>query len=272
MGLRIFGRQLLAQFPLLDGCFRRFVWSRIHFAEAEMRFLNALPAGSIDVALDVGAAMGEYSWILSRVARQVIAFEPGASHHEYLSRLLLGTNISLVRAAAGAAPGRVALYTPGSDSNARHSATTSQDNPVISQPHTSIDQVEQITLDAFVGERLEMGRTVDLLKIDVEGSELNVLEGALELLAAHHPLTICEIEARHNPDYAEVLRLLRGLGYATYFFRAHAVEPFDGESIEHLQRPEDLRFRTGQEADPDRNRYINNFVFQHPQSRLKVTE
>ena len=270
MAKRVLARELLSQFPLLDRLFRRFIWSRVHFPEVEMRFLDAVPPGSIDVAVDVGAAMGAYSWILSRVSEQVYAFEPGVLYHRHLSHAVFGTNITVVRAAVGSVCGRVSLYTPGSDSNALHSATVSQGNPVVTLAGTNVDQVDQVTLDAFLGERLTPGRTVDLLKVDVEGYELEVFKGCLGILSKHHPLIICEIEARHNANYADAFHVLREMGYRCYFFRGGMFESFGGERIEELQPEDDLKARIDGDYDPNANRYVNNFVFQHSLSRVKV--
>ena len=270
MGIKTMGKESLSKFPLLDGLFRRYIWSRIHFPEIEMRFLNALQTGSVDVAVDVGAAMGSYSWILNRVSKQVYAFEPGNIYNRYLSRVVFGTNIEVIRAAVGSVCSKVSLYTPGSDSIARHSATLSLGNPVVHISGTCVDQVDQVTLDSFFFEKLTPGRTVDVLKVDVEGYELEVFRGSVEILSKHQPLIICEIEARHNRNYPEVFDLLKKLGYDCYVCRASKFELFTGDRIEDLQLQEDLKVRLRPSYDPQSNRYINNFVFQHPQSRIKV--
>lgn len=270
MSIKTIGRELLSKFPLLDGIFRRFVWSRVYFPENEMRVLSNLNAGSIDVAVDVGAAMGSYSWILNRVSKKVYAFEPGHLHNKYLNRINLFTNIHVLPMAVGSIDDRVSLYTPGSDSNALHSATVSQGNPVVNLSETSVDHVNQVALDTFLNEKLTPGRSVDLLKVDVEGYELDVFRGSIGMLSEHHPLIICEIEARHNPNYPEVFSLLRGLGYACYVYRGGGFEMFSETYIEEYQQEGDLKVRLSENYDPGSNRYINNFVFQHPQSRIKV--
>jgi FkbM family methyltransferase len=272
MNIRIFGKQLLSGVPLLDGLFRRFVWSRIHFPEIEMQFLNGIPTGRIDIAVDVGAALGSYSWILNRVSKQVYAFEPGRSHNEYLNRVVFGTNISVIHSAVGSVSEQVGMYTPGADTHAFHSATLSKNNPVINTKGTHVDLVDQVTLDAYLAHRLELGRSVDILKVDVEGYELEVFKGALDMLSNHHPLIICEIEARHNANYREVFILLRGLGYDCFIFREGKFELFSRDGIEEFQSTEDLNVRLSYNYNVDTNKYINNFVFQHPQSRIKVSK
>lgn len=263
-------RDFLAAFPRVDGLFRRIVWSRIHFPEIEMRFLHSLPPTSVDIAIDVGAAHGSYAWILNRKARRVYSFEPGQQHADYLEASVAGTRIELVKAAVGSSCGRVSMYTPGTDSDALHSATLSTSNPVIEVSATQVRQVDQVTLDDFFVDKLDSGRSIDILKVDVEGYELQVFEGAQALLARHHPLVFCEIEARHNAAYGRVFGLLRGLGYRCFVHREGAFKPFDGERIEPLQTAKDLQVRLSRDHDPSTNRYINNFVFQHASSRIKV--
>jgi FkbM family methyltransferase len=272
MNARTVCKRVLARLPLVDGLFRRFIWSRLHFPEIEMRFLHALPPGAIDVAVDVGAALGSYSWILSRASRTVYAFEPGKLHNKFLSRVVSGSNVEVICAAVGSTTGQVNLYTPGSDSHALHSATVFEATQVVRVEDTRVERVQQTTLDAFLAACLAPGRTVDVLKVDVEGYELDVLKGAWRTLTLYHPLIICEVEARHNANYAEVFRLLKELGYSCYFFRDGTLELLLDERIERLQQAKDLAARIGGDYDPASNRYVNNFVFQHTESRIKVTQ
>jgi FkbM family methyltransferase len=270
MSIRTTSRDLLAAFPRADALFRRLVWSRVHYPEVEMRFLQSLAAGSIDIAIDVGAAHGSYAWILNRKARQVVSFEPGEAHARYMAQAVAGTRIELVQAAVGNQCGTVRMYTPGEDATALHSATLAAHNPVVASLGTTVREVQQVTLDSFFIGTRDTGRSIDVLKVDVEGYELQVFEGAIQLLTCHHPLIFCEIEARHNEAYGKLFSLLQQLGYQCYIHRSGGFEKFDGAQIEVLQRQEDLAVRLSRNYDPMNNRYINNFVFQHRESRIKV--
>lgn len=59
-----------------------------------------------------------------------------------------------------------------------------------------------------------------VMKIDVEGFELEVLAGGSALLAEHHPDIICEILPGNDEDIARLQDTLRGYGYR--FFRPTA--------------------------------------------------
>lgn len=270
MSLRTSCRKALASVPIVDAWFRRFVWSRIHYPEVEMRFINELAPGSVDVAIDVGAALGAYSWLMNRVSKTVVAFEPGSVHYKYLKRAVIASRIEVVNAALGTYTGLGLLMTPGFDETARHSATLSTQNPAAGTAMASATSVSVLSLDEFFSAQRFEERSIDLLKIDVEGYELQVLEGAINTLSTHHPLIVCEIEARHNPNYMEVFELLHSLGYFCYIFRDGAYRRFEIDTLEHIQGPEELRMRLSPGYDARVNSYTNNFVFQMLSSRIKV--
>ncbi len=100
---------------------------------------------------------------------------------------------------------------------------------------------------------------ISLVKIDVEGHEGEVLDGALETLRRFRPLVLVEIEARHHDKPIEtVFDLLLAIGFRGYYvdpvrFELRDVAAFD---VGRDQRTEDL----------DRKayfRYLNNFFFVH---------
>jgi len=272
VNIRGLGKKALARFPVIDAMFRRFVWSRVHFPEYEMWVLSQRNKGTFDVAVDVGSALGAYSWILNRVAREVYAFEPGPAHYSYLKRGLFFTNIHLFNCAVGGRCGVAQLYTPGDDTNGLHTATLSINNPVTRQSEIALTDVSEITLDSFFENRLTLGRSIDLIKIDVEGYELDVLKGAESTLLQYHPLIICEIEARHNSRYREVFNKLRSLGYECFVFRNARCERFVGVDIEVLQGDSGLRAKLEGKDDTYGGGYVNNFIFQHELSNVKVAE
>jgi FkbM family methyltransferase len=69
---------------------------------------------------------------------------------------------------------------------------------------TNTVQVRALRLDSLNPAR------VDLIKIDVEGMEIEVLEGGQQLLSRHKPLLIIEII---KSDHNAIFSFLNGLGY-----------------------------------------------------------
>ncbi len=251
---------------MLDGLFRRIVWSRVHYPERELRLLEAMPGRQLDVAVDVGAALGSYAWVLNRKARTVFAFEPGAKHFAHLEAAARWSHVEIVRAALGAETGTARLHTPGDSNEARHMATLSEDNPVIRTAGTVSEVVPVYALDVFLQDRLGPGRRLDLLKIDVEGFENSVLEGAEAVVSRDFPIIIAEIERRHNPAYRDFFDVLCGLGYRCKAFADGAYRPAGPERV--AEQPEAERFARGESLRGAG--YVNNFVFQHQQSAVKV--
>lgn len=263
-------RDMLERYPLLNVVFRRFIWSRIHFPEPEMEYLSRLAPHSFDVAVDVGAALGGYAWILNRISNRVIAFEPGRVHADFLQAGLFGTNIELERKAVGGENGTVPMYTPGDDTNARHSATLSKENPVIQACEAHVDEVPLVSLDAILETKMAATERLDFLKVDVEGYELAVFEGALSRITKDFPLVLCEIEARHNLHYKHVFGLLRSLGYQSYILMNGSFALFENDDISGLQNDIDLAYRLSADYRPGTSKYINNFIFSHPNSKIRI--
>ena len=262
-------RQSLNRHPRMDGVFRRVIWSRVHFPEVELRVIAALRNGSFDCAVDVGAALGSYAFVLMRKARHVVAYEPGSANGDYLAVATRGTNISLVRAAVGAEPGELDLFT-GPRSEDAFTATLSRANPIVQTAGVVGRRVPVISLDDDLARRVSRDARIDLVKIDVEGFENAVIAGAAATIERHKPVIVCEIEARHNAQYSMAFDTLRTAGYRVYFRRRGAWIVLSDNAIERMQRADDFDLRTKVGGSDRDNFYINNFIFQHPASRVSI--
>jgi hypothetical protein len=75
--------------------------------------------------------------------------------------------------------------------------------------------VESLKLDTYVAKNAIP--TVDLIKIDAEGSDPHVLEGALEVMKAHKPVIICEVLYNHTD--VQLQKILDGIGYKYFAIR-----------------------------------------------------
>jgi FkbM family methyltransferase len=134
------------------------------------------------VVLDVGANTGEYTRaVLHAFAGRAIvhAFEPQPSAYLQLQREFGGdSRVHLTGAAIGSRDGEVRLYSPapGSTLASLHRQTVAD----WEAPEIAEEVVPLRALDSYCA---EVGiERLDLLKIDVEGHELEVLRGAARLL------------------------------------------------------------------------------------------
>ena len=172
------------------------------FAALARRHPELFRGGDI---LDVGANIGYTASVFAAVLTegfQVHAFEPEQKNWEGLlrnvRRLGLSDKISAIRAAAGNQIGTVQFWrNPDSHADSRVvTQALSRARPDI----TGLQEVEMLTLDSFVSQRIR-NAPIRFLKIDVQGYELAVLEGARSLLESSEITLSTEVS---RPDRQEV--------------------------------------------------------------------
>lgn len=132
-----------------------------------------------DVVFDVGANLGAYTLLFAQwvgPAGKVVAFEPAPAAATGLRRLValndLRERVEIVETAVSGAVGTAQFASDGS----------SGANALVNVPHGSrgVISVPTTSLDAFCdAHRLRP----DVIKIDVEGEELDVLRGARQTLS-----------------------------------------------------------------------------------------
>ena len=154
-----------------------------------------------DTVLDIGAHVGYYSLLSSVLAGEsgaVWAFEPNPQNCSFLRRHVEINgcgNVRVTEAAVSDAAGR-ARFDFGRGSGTGHLAG---DGAV---------EVETVRLDDFVRGR---GISPTAVKIDVEGAEVRVLDGARATIAEHRPVIFL---STHGAEvHRASMELLRELGY-----------------------------------------------------------
>lgn len=171
-----------------------------------------------DVFLDIGANVGYFSVLAGRIVGRtgrVVAFEP---HPEALSRLrqavavnALTDVIEIVDTAVANASGTTRLFLSDDSVLSTTDPARSPARDHFAFPR-SID-VRRLTLDAWLAERPDLMPRVRAIKIDVEGTEADVLEGMRRTLAKCPGAAIlCETEAGSAADL-----FLQAEGYAASF-------------------------------------------------------
>jgi len=232
------------------------VWLQWHFmkrpksAERELSYLDKVIPGDA-VTVDVGANCGLYTRRLARLSRQVHAFEPS----QQMARLLRRTsarNVSVHEIALSDHDGDAELFIPQGDDGLVYGLASlearADPSATIVSAHVPIAR-----LDAVID------HDVAFVKIDVEGHELNVLNGAVELLERCQPVFLVEAEDRHRAEATRlVFEFFRSKSYRGFFLKDNdviAVEQFDSD---RLQDAGALRPDGGRK---DGRFYVNNFFF-----------
>lgn len=142
------------------------------------------------ICYDIGANIGYHALVMAEAAEKghVYAFEPIPQVCEILQKNIdinHMQNITIVPKVAARVAGKIQLGLDTSIDQAALKFATKDE----SHRMREIIECDGITLDNFVTE----GNTPpSLIKIDVEGAEVDVLQGACRILAQYHPLVLCE--------------------------------------------------------------------------------
>ena len=212
-----------------------------------------------DTVVDAGANKGAYLYWLRRAvgaSGTVFAFEPQPSLANYLQKTTqqMGwSNVHVKACAVSDRSGTARLHVPGE----KDSPGASLEAAVSNKPGHSFE-CPITTLD----EQLATAERVSLLKVDVEGHELNLFRGAEQTLKKHKPHIVFECEARHLTHHkpSDVFAHLQSLGYVGQFFSTAGLRPLAEFNLEVHQKSAGDRFWDGKD-------YCNNFCFSHPEAK-----
>lgn len=193
-----------------------------------------LPVGG--AAIDVGANVGHMTGLMAKRAGssgRVISFEPSSRIRKTLSRNVARwgsdprfAHISINASAASDRQGTCNLYYL-SNLFSSNEGTASLNQSWAHGLASESEVVDTTTLDNVLSGETGL---IDVLKIDVEGHELAVLEGAKYLLRKKQFVHIIFEDFEQYPSAAH--QLLEKCGYQLYrlvrsFVRIQAIEPSD---------------------------------------------
>lgn len=171
--------------------------------------------------IDVGAAKGGYAYAFAKAVGstgRVIACEPNPDSFRELAQCTWALPVDARQTGVGSSAGQLTLHVPrssdaGVDAGLGTFTGAFDDSDLaVHVPVTTIDDL------AAPIER------VDVIKIDVEGWELEVLRGATETIERFRPTLVVECERRH----------LRKIGaHEDAFFALAQAHRYDIETIGH---------------------------------------
>lgn len=177
-----------------------FAVSRVHGETAQCELLRQVVklCHAKRHAVDVGAHIGLWTRNLAAKFEQVTAFEPVGENFACLRQNAALANVKLYNLALGAAAGTCNMKLPEHGNSGMWRVVPGPD-------------VKVYSLDSFALE------TVDLLKLDVEGSEGLVICGAFETIRHCRPIVVFEDNGTgpkyFGADWTDPKPLLASLGY-----------------------------------------------------------
>lgn len=183
--------------------------------------------------IDIGSNVGNFSRVFADAnpGGMVLAFEP-----QSMPRAIAATasffrrarNIVTFPMSLGPEPGFAKLRVPVKSEGKIGIGLAHTGDATDMKYDVRLELVPCETLDRVLA-RLEVGR-VSLIKIDVEGGELDVLKGALETLARHRPVVVAETSeamGRFGDTPLALREFMAGLGYRAQDLRTGATDDLD---------------------------------------------
>ena len=160
--------------------------------EASMKYVS-----SYRNALDIGSNIGQWTRPLAKIFDKVICFEPNPNFRECFKRNISESNV---------------ILHPYGLSSHEHTAeqgkTDTHLNHKVGDTDPREGDIQCRSLDSF-----DL-RNVDYLKIDVDGFEVPLLEGARETLTINSPVINIEMKRRKRPMITrKATGILNDLGY-----------------------------------------------------------
>jgi FkbM family methyltransferase len=198
-------------------------------------------------AIDVGGNRGVYTYRFWKLGAKVEVFEPNSNCSRVLSAWAkTKTDVSVHPVALSNYDGAASLVVPVDEAGVEHDASGTiefRDSARAREQNVLVR-----TLDSFEFD------DVTFIKIDVEGHEYDVLEGATATIRSMKPAILIEIEQRHiSRPIQDVFNRVSGFGYSGSFLKAGQLVSLAEFNVATDQDIKNLGRTSG--------RYISNFLF-----------
>jgi FkbM family methyltransferase len=234
----------------------KYRWSALRYSYNEQE-LHVAPflCNRSKLSIDIGAADGIYAFHILETSRECVAFEPRQVAALKISDIAKCFSLP-VRVEVVALSDKVGETTLRICRSAILKSTVESENFLDGSDSSEVREVSVPTrrLDDYDLD------AVGFIKIDVEGHELSVLQGALNTIEHHRPVLLIEIEDQHKPNATrDVPQFLGDLGYEGYFLLDRKLTPVDGFDL-----------ATHQQNFQESGLYINNFFFVIPEDAHKL--
>ena len=247
-------QRLLSRFPK-QAMYARYI-KALFRGEVELRLLPLLCNRSL-VSLDIGAHHGIYTLGASLFSRRVVAVEP-QYHLARTLRKSMPPRATLIEGALSSEAGEATLRIPLREwDSLSHLDFGGEDDSRWRSQRVSLFRMDDIVQEP-----------VGFVKVDVEGHEREVLEGALRIVTSDKPVFLIEIEERHRPgSVADIVGFMEAHGYSSHFVDGNAIRPIDEFDL-HRHQSASLIGKGDRASYKD---YINNFIFAPPHVSLPAT-
>lgn len=191
-----------------DTCISDSLRSGILFEKFYLSFISQYVPKNKNM-LDIGANIGIWSVVFSDLVNTIYAFEPQPEIYNCLI-----TNITINRC-SNIIPYNIAL----SDKKTTYYMNSSDYNTKDNFGAFAISPDGTLLINSDVGDHLNLSN-IGFIKIDVEGHELEALNGLTELIQRDRPLLFIEIHSSH-PKSEDTFKKVMSFGYKKVIKLSH---------------------------------------------------
>lgn len=222
--------------------------------EPELRLVPYL-CDSGKTSVDIGASWGLFSAHMCQASRDVFAFEPRPRQAAELAAMFASLELPVrveavaLSSLAGTAQMRMLLDDLGRSTIEAENALEDEDGSARAEVTVNVRRLDDYALN-----------DVAFIKLDVEGHEVSVLEGARDTIVKNRPVLLIESEDRHRRNaVADVTSLMQALGYTGFFLQGESLHGMNEFKLGTHQDPRNIGgWKSGWER---RGIYVNNFFF-----------
>lgn len=189
--------------PYLNDHIQNVIYSTESFYEITMLEDIKNRIGNNKIILDVGANIGNHTVFFGMFcdAKRVYSFEPQGNVFS-----MLKTNVQINNLEE-----KVTLFNIGLGREKSKGTIVPYSNDNLGMAKVNISDAGNIEVDSLDNVLFENEESIDLIKIDVEGMELEVLKGAKNIIAKHKPLIY--IESDFDEEFKSIKEFLNNFGY-----------------------------------------------------------
>lgn len=205
------------------------------------------------VFFDVGVNKGSYLYYAGNLIPQknIFGFEPNPDLYKQIEHLF--PEIHTFQMALSNTKEVLKFKVPiVGDKEVTGMGTLNVDYVENNETAHKIFDVQTDTLDNFVEEHNI--QKISLIKIDVEGAEMNVIKGGEKTLRKLKPVLLIEVEERHhNKTLWNIIKPVLELGYIPHYL--------DRETFTLIRLTEKTELNQNIQELTNKAAYLNNFIF-----------
>ena len=208
-------------------------------SDASCQLVQILNSLEIDLVFDIGANQGQFAQDLRAAGYkgEIVSFEPLKDAHAMLTRAARFDSRWRVhdRVAIGDFDGEVSLNVSGNSvSSSVLPMLAKHSDAAAGSEYVGVESVRIVRLDEAAPSYLASGRRY-FLKIDTQGFEWQVLDGAIETLRSARGV-ICEMSLLPLYEgqrlWRDMIDRLAGLGFGLWAIQRGFTDPGSGRSLQ----------------------------------------